>query len=175
MKEAHGLVIRDASGMFIFNKSLKLKKLNILIFSGSSDPYVKFKYQDKTLYKSNTVYRSLNPNWDEEFAFLIDDPTSFLKLEVFDYDRFMMDDPMGFSNIDLSTLKLFEAHELKLTLEDEESNEEYMGYVHLMVTITPLTENQKAEVSYLDDPLNLLTFKLSVPISIHQRRHSRSG
>ncbi|KAE9550845.1 hypothetical protein FO519_005949 [Halicephalobus sp. NKZ332] len=125
LKEAHGLVIRDASG--------------------SSDPYVKFKYQDKTMYKSNTVYRSLNPNWDEEFAFLIDDPTSFLKLEVFDFDRFMMDDPMGFTNIDLSTLKLFEPHELKLTLEDEDSSDEYMGYVQLTITVTPLTEAQKNE------------------------------
>uniref|UniRef100_A0AC34RPM4 C2 domain-containing protein n=1 Tax=Panagrolaimus sp. JU765 TaxID=591449 RepID=A0AC34RPM4_9BILA len=125
LKEAHGLVIRDASG--------------------SSDPYVKFKYQEKTMYKSNTVYRSLNPNWDEEFAFLIDDPTSLLKLEVFDYDRFMMDDSMGSTSIDLSTLRLFQAHDLKLTLEGEDNSEEYMGYVQLTITITPLTESQKNE------------------------------
>lgn len=100
------------------------------------------------MYKSNTVYRSLNPNWDEEFAFLIDDPTSLLKLEVFDYDRFMMDDSMGSTSIDLSTLRLFQAHDLKLTLESEENNEEYMGYVQLIVTITPLTESQKNEVIF---------------------------
>uniref|UniRef100_A0AC35FVE0 C2 domain-containing protein n=1 Tax=Panagrolaimus sp. PS1159 TaxID=55785 RepID=A0AC35FVE0_9BILA len=125
LKEAHGLVIRDASG--------------------SSDPYVKFKYQDKTMYKSNTIYRSLNPNWDEEFAFLIDDPTYQLRLEVFDYDRFMMDDSMGNAIIELIQLKLFETHELKLMLEDENGSEEYMGYLQLSVTVTPLTETQKNE------------------------------
>lgn len=34
------------------------------------------------MYKSNTVYRNLNPNWDEEFAFLIEDPTFNLQFEV---------------------------------------------------------------------------------------------
>uniref|UniRef100_A0A915EQH5 C2 domain-containing protein n=1 Tax=Ditylenchus dipsaci TaxID=166011 RepID=A0A915EQH5_9BILA len=122
LKEGHGLVIRDASG--------------------SSDPYVKVKYQNKTIYKTNTVYRSLNPNWDEEFAFLISDPTSNLQIEVFDYDRFMVDDFMGAATIELSQLRLFETHEMKVNLQ-EEASPEYMGYVHLTVTVTPLTQSQE--------------------------------
>jgi Ca2+-dependent lipid-binding protein len=86
--EGHGLVIRDASG--------------------SSDPYVKFKYDNKTVYKSNTVLKSLNPRWNEEFTFLIHDPLLKLEVEVFDYDRFMRDDFMGAGTADLSQLKLFE-------------------------------------------------------------------
>ncbi|KAI1706019.1 c2 domain-containing protein [Ditylenchus destructor] len=125
LKEGHGLVIRDASG--------------------SSDPYVKVKYQSKSIYKTNTVYRSLNPNWDEEFTFLISDPTAPLQIEVYDFDRFMVDDFMGSSSIDLSLLKLFEAHELRVNLQEEGGNEDYMGYVHLFLTITPLTEKQMNE------------------------------
>lgn len=32
---------------------------------GTSDPYVKFKLNGKTLYKSKVVYKNLNPVWDE--------------------------------------------------------------------------------------------------------------
>uniref|UniRef100_A0A914BY18 C2 domain-containing protein n=1 Tax=Acrobeloides nanus TaxID=290746 RepID=A0A914BY18_9BILA len=124
LKEGHSLVVRDASG--------------------SSDPYVKFLYRDKEIYKSNTVYRSLNPNWDEEFRLLIDDPTYKLHIKVFDYDRLMSDDFMGGTTVDLSMHKLFDTHELKVKLE-EEGNTEYMGYLQLAITITPLTEEQKAQ------------------------------
>lgn len=108
------------------------------------------------MYKSNTIYRSLNPNWDEEFAFLIDDPTSVLRLEVFDYDRFLSDDSMGSCSVELSQLKLFETHEMKLTLEDENGGEDYMGYLVISVTITPLTESQKTDVSFFAPSLPLL-------------------
>lgn len=73
LKEGHGLVIRDASGNYF--------KIDFL-FLGSSDPYVKVNYQNKTIYKSNTVYRSLNPNWNEEFSLIIKDPTLILQFEV---------------------------------------------------------------------------------------------
>ncbi|KAH7728606.1 multiple C2 and transmembrane domain-containing protein 1-like protein [Aphelenchoides avenae] len=126
LKEGHGLVVRDASG--------------------SSDPYVRFKHQQKVMYKSNTVFRSLNPNWDEEFAFLVEDPTAPLEIEVFDYDRFMVDDFMGRAVVDLSTLKMKETYDMKLNLE-EEGNEEYMGYLHLSVAIIPLTERAKSVFS----------------------------
>lgn len=34
-------------------------------FKGTSDPYVKFKLNGKTLYKSKVIYKNLNPVWDE--------------------------------------------------------------------------------------------------------------
>lgn len=76
--------------------------------SGSSDPYVKFKYDGKTVYKSNIVLKNLNPKWNEELSFLIHDPLLKLDVEVFDYDRFLRDDNMGAGQVDLSRLKLFE-------------------------------------------------------------------
>uniref|UniRef100_A0A1I8A3Y5 C2 domain-containing protein n=1 Tax=Steinernema glaseri TaxID=37863 RepID=A0A1I8A3Y5_9BILA len=129
LKDGKNLVIRDASG--------------------SSDPYVKFKYRGKTYYKSNTVFKNLNPVWDEEFALLIDDPTYPMELEVFDFDRFMVDDFMGGAVVDLSLLKLFEPTEFKLELRDESGNceEPDMGHVNLTVTIVPQTESEKEEVS----------------------------
>uniref|UniRef100_A0A7E4VRZ0 Multiple C2 and transmembrane domain-containing protein 1 n=1 Tax=Panagrellus redivivus TaxID=6233 RepID=A0A7E4VRZ0_PANRE len=127
LKEAHGLVIRDASG--------------------ASDPYVKFKYEDRTIYKSSTVFRSLNPHWDEEFAFLTFDPTNDLIIEVFDYDRFMMDDSMGATKVSVAPLTLFQTQDFKLNLKEDGPNSEdqYMGYIMLSVNVTPLTAAQKTE------------------------------
>lgn len=41
---------------------------------GFSDPYVKFKIAGRLMYKSKTVYRDLNPVWDETFTLPIEDP-----------------------------------------------------------------------------------------------------
>ncbi|EEB15778.1 conserved hypothetical protein [Pediculus humanus corporis] len=40
---------------------------------GTSDPYVKFKVGGRLLYKSKTIYRDLNPYWDETFTIPIED------------------------------------------------------------------------------------------------------
>jgi Ca2+-dependent lipid-binding protein len=42
--------------------------------SGTSDPYVKFKLGGRMLYKSKTIYRNLNPVWDEVFTLPVEDP-----------------------------------------------------------------------------------------------------
>jgi hypothetical protein len=41
-------------------------------FPGTSDPYVKFKIGGKMLYKTKTVYKNLNPQWNETFNLLMD-------------------------------------------------------------------------------------------------------
>ncbi|VIO96093.1 Uncharacterized protein BM_BM3061 [Brugia malayi] len=124
LKEGHNLVIRDASG--------------------SSDPYVKFKYKDRTYFKSSTIYKNLNPIWDEEFTLLIDDPTTPIYMDVYDYDRWATDDYMGGAIIDLSQLRLFQMTIMKLKLR-EEGNDENMGEVDIVVTISPLTTSEKDE------------------------------
>ncbi|VDN04168.1 unnamed protein product [Thelazia callipaeda] len=122
--QGHNLVIRDASG--------------------SSDPYVKFKYKGRTYYKSSIIFKNLNPIWKEEFTFLVDDITVPICLDVYDYDRWASDDYMGGAIIDLSQLKFFQRLALKLKLYEEGNNED-MGEIDIVVSIFPLNENGKEE------------------------------
>uniref|UniRef100_A0A915Q822 C2 domain-containing protein n=1 Tax=Setaria digitata TaxID=48799 RepID=A0A915Q822_9BILA len=124
LKEGHNLAIRDASG--------------------SSDPYVKFKYKGRIYFKSSIIYKNLNPVWEEEFTLLIDDPTTPICIDVYDYDRWAADDYMGGAIIDLSQLRLFQMTIMKLKLS-EEGNDENMGEIDVVVTISPLTAHEKDE------------------------------
>lgn len=71
-------------------RALKLKKKDFL---GASDPYVKLKItEDKLLAKKTTVqYKTLNPEWNEEFSIVVKDPQSqALELRVYDWEQVFM-------------------------------------------------------------------------------------
>lgn len=42
--------------------------------NGTSDPYVKFLIKGKVVHKTKTIYKDLNPFWDEQFVLNIEDP-----------------------------------------------------------------------------------------------------
>jgi len=60
------------------------------------------------LYKTKTIYKNLNPQWNETFNLLIEDIFRPIHMEVFDYDRGRFDDPMGTADIDLSVIDINE-------------------------------------------------------------------
>ncbi|KAJ9576044.1 hypothetical protein L9F63_007144, partial [Diploptera punctata] len=84
----------------------------------TSDPYVKFKVGGRLLYKSKTIYRELNPVWDETFTLPIEDPFMPVHIKVFDYDWGLQDDFMGSAYLDLTKFELGKAAEITLTLRD---------------------------------------------------------
>ncbi|MQL67970.1 hypothetical protein Taro_000238 [Colocasia esculenta] len=62
--------------------------------NGLSDPYVKLqlgKYRSKT----KVIKKNLNPSWDEEFSFKVDDLSEELTLSVMDEDKYFNDDFVG--------------------------------------------------------------------------------
>lgn len=117
---------------------------------GSSDPYIKFKYKQKLIYKSSVMYKNLNPIWNEEFSFLIQDPTEDLYVDCYDYDRFMTDDYMGGCIINLAYLNLSQNYDLKLELEDKNNSNpnEELGFLTISINIEPLTK--KEQITFLD-------------------------
>lgn len=71
-------------------RALKLKKKDLL---GASDPYVKLRLSDDKLPSKKTTvkHKNLNPEWNEEFTFVIKDPeTQVLELNVFDWEQVLV-------------------------------------------------------------------------------------
>jgi len=73
---------------------------------GTSDPYVKFKVDGKTCYRSRTIMKNLNPKWDEKFTLMLEDLSKTIDVRVYDYDRGLRDDWMGSAAIEPSQLPL---------------------------------------------------------------------
>ncbi|XP_061621043.1 multiple C2 and transmembrane domain-containing protein 2-like isoform X3 [Phyllopteryx taeniolatus] len=108
LKEGRNLVIRDRCG--------------------TSDPYVKFKLEGKTIYKSKVVFKNLNPTWSENFSIPVRNLSQWLYVKVYDRDL-TTDDFMGSASILLSDLDLDKVNELCLRLDDPNSLEDDMGEI----------------------------------------------
>ncbi|XP_066095469.1 multiple C2 and transmembrane domain-containing protein 2 isoform X2 [Saccopteryx bilineata] len=114
LKEGRNLVIRDRCG--------------------TSDPYVKFKLNGKTLYKSKVIYKNLNPVWDEIVVLPIQSLDQKLRVKVYDRDL-TTSDFMGSASVVLSDLELNRTTEHILKLEDPNSLEDDMGVIVLNLNL----------------------------------------
>ncbi|CAL4063301.1 unnamed protein product, partial [Meganyctiphanes norvegica] len=121
---------------------------------GTSDPYVKFKVNGKLVYKSKTVYKELNPSWDETFSTHIEDVFEPVIIKVFDYDWGLQDDFMGMARLDLTALDLNTTEDLTIYLiePNKETPEGSMGSITLTVNLIPKTQEDKDQEvrNYLD-------------------------
>ncbi|KAK2913423.1 hypothetical protein Q8A67_001822 [Cirrhinus molitorella] len=115
LKEGRRLVIRDRCG--------------------TSDPYVKFKLDGKTLYKSKVVYKNLNPVWNETFSFPIRNLDQKLFIKVYDRDL-TTDDFMGSCGVELNKLELEKSGEMVLPLDDPNSLEDDMGVIVIDICLS---------------------------------------
>uniref|UniRef100_A0AAZ3P7H0 C2 domain-containing protein n=1 Tax=Oncorhynchus tshawytscha TaxID=74940 RepID=A0AAZ3P7H0_ONCTS len=137
LKEGRNLVIRDRCG--------------------TSDPYVKFKLDGKTLYKSKVVYKNLNPTWNESFSFPVRDLDQRLYIKVYDRDL-TMDDFMGSSYLLLSDLEMEKVCELSVRLDDPNSLEEDMGVIMLDMSLSLRDrDNERNSVRKLSIELTVLS------------------
>ncbi|XP_063496147.1 multiple C2 and transmembrane domain-containing protein 2 isoform X4 [Symphalangus syndactylus] len=114
LKEGRNLVVRDRCG--------------------TSDPYVKFKLNGKTLYKSKVIYKNLNPVWDEIVVLPIQSLDQKLRVKVYDRDL-TKSDFMGSAFVILSDLELNRTTECILKLEDPNSLEDDMGVIVLNLNL----------------------------------------
>ncbi|XP_033905573.3 multiple C2 and transmembrane domain-containing protein 2-like isoform X1 [Acipenser ruthenus] len=123
LKQGRNLVIRDRSG--------------------TSDPYVKFKLDGKTLYKSKVVYKNLNPEWNESFSVPVRNLDQKMYIKVYDRDL-TTDDFMGSTDITLSDLELDRTVEKVLPLNDPNSLEEDMGGIVLDLYLSINSQERKS-------------------------------
>ncbi|KAK4014704.1 multiple C2 and transmembrane domain-containing protein isoform X2 [Daphnia magna] len=108
---------------------------------GTSDPYVKFKLGNKVIHRSKTVYRDLNPIWEEDFYAHVDDLNTPLHIRVFDYDWGLQDDFLGAATFDLNQLELNKVnlYSLDLFADDMDGRQ---GIIDLSIGLYPkMTED----------------------------------
>ncbi|MBN3284404.1 MCTP2 protein, partial [Polyodon spathula] len=110
---------------------------------GTSDPYVKFKLDGKTLYKSKVVYKNLNPEWNESFSVPVRNLDQKIYIKVYDRDL-TTDDFMGSTNLSLSDLELDRTVEKVLPLNDPNSLEEDMGGIVLDLYLSINNQERKS-------------------------------
>ncbi|XP_063862008.1 multiple C2 and transmembrane domain-containing protein 1-like isoform X8 [Scylla paramamosain] len=145
LKRGQDLVARDACGKLLPQYSSY--QSGETTRAGTSDPYVKFKVAGKLAYKSKTVYKDLNPTWDESFTVGIEDPFEPVTVKVFDYDWGLQDDFMGLATIDLTTLDLDKCTAVELPLsEPRKASPPYMGKLYMSLTLQPKTQEEKEQV-----------------------------
>jgi len=116
--------------------------------NGASDPYVKFKLNDETVYKSRCHPNTLQPRWDEKFTLMLSRAAK-LSVHVFDRDRgSFRDDFMGCANISLHEFEengAEKSQQLFLTdmkgLSAQHGNHDDLGYLSLNFRMTPLPDD----------------------------------
>lgn len=69
--------------------------------NGLSDPYVRLQL-GKQKFRTKVIKKSLNPKWDEEFSFRVDDLNEELVISVMDEDKFLIDDFVGQLKVPIS-------------------------------------------------------------------------
>jgi len=71
-------------------KVVRANKLKNKDLMGKSDPYVKLKLTEDNLPSKKTTvkHNNLNPEWNEEFKFIVKDPDSqALEISVYDWEQ----------------------------------------------------------------------------------------
>lgn len=128
-------------------KAMNLKKKDLL---GASDPYVKLKLtEDKLPSKKTTVkQRNLNPEWNEEFNFVVKDPQSqALDIAVYDWEQIGTNERMGINIVPLKDLtpeepKVLTLDLLKTLKPDDPQNAKSRGQIVLEVMYKPFTDEE---------------------------------
>uniref|UniRef100_A0A803VFH5 Multiple C2 and transmembrane domain containing 2 n=1 Tax=Ficedula albicollis TaxID=59894 RepID=A0A803VFH5_FICAL len=129
--------LSDLPSPFAYLLTIHLKEGRNLVIRdrcGTSDPYVKFKLNGKTLYKSKVVYKNLNPVWDETVVLPIQTLDQKLWIKVYDRDL-TSSDFMGSASVALTELELNRTTEQVLKLEDPNSLEDDMGVIVLNLSL----------------------------------------
>lgn len=130
-------------------KDLSIKDLN-----GTSDPYVKVHYGTEEKYVTNTIFKNLNPVWNEKTAFCVHDLNIPLYFYLFDYDRIGRDEPMGLAKVDLWKLPLEKLYNATLDLENEKRTDGKTGMLKINITITPKSPEFREEVRIHNNKLD---------------------
>ncbi|XP_055335584.1 multiple C2 and transmembrane domain-containing protein 1-like isoform X2 [Paramacrobiotus metropolitanus] len=110
------------------------KDLPAMDRNGLSDPFCKFRL-GSAKYKTRVAYKTLNPQWMEQFDLYICDPDDrTVEITVWDWDRGMRNDYIGKCMIDLSLIETEKMCDMWVDVRNETS--EMCGSLHLSLLIS---------------------------------------
>lgn len=99
--------------------------------NGLSDPYIKYilvnKSVSRTIGRSSTVEKTLNPSWKEDFFYPISEHNQVLRFQVWDWDRVGRNDYLGEAEIPLAKV-MGSKRGKKDAPEEEDFQSEPMDY-----------------------------------------------
>ncbi|XP_024443487.1 C2 and GRAM domain-containing protein At1g03370 isoform X2 [Populus trichocarpa] len=98
-------------GLRLFVRVIEARNLPPTDPNGLSDPYAKLRL-GKQKCKTKVVKKNLNPSWEEEFSFKVEDLNEDLVVCVLDEDKFFNDDFVGLIKVPVS--RVFDAEDKSL-------------------------------------------------------------
>ncbi|KAM0041524.1 putative C2 domain, synaptotagmin-like mitochondrial-lipid-binding domain, C2 domain superfamily [Helianthus debilis subsp. tardiflorus] len=127
-------------------RAMKLKKKDLL---GASDPYVKLKLTEDKLPSKKTAikYKNLNPEWNQEFSFVVKDPESqALEVIVYDWEQVGKHDKMGMNVVPLKEITAEEPRVMTLELlknmdPNDPQNEKSRGQIMIEIEYKPFKDD----------------------------------
>uniref|UniRef100_A0A0C9RZ17 TSA: Wollemia nobilis Ref_Wollemi_Transcript_1485_2536 transcribed RNA sequence n=1 Tax=Wollemia nobilis TaxID=56998 RepID=A0A0C9RZ17_9CONI len=114
-------------------------------FIGKSDPFAVLYIRPKRerMKKSKTISNQLNPIWNEQFEFEVEDiPTQHLTIKIYDEEGVQAAEILGCAQVPLKDLQPGNLKDICLPLvkdlETRKRDEKYRGEVHLELIYNPL-------------------------------------
>uniref|UniRef100_A0A8C5CYC8 Multiple C2 and transmembrane domain containing 1 n=1 Tax=Gadus morhua TaxID=8049 RepID=A0A8C5CYC8_GADMO len=108
--------------------------------SGTSDPYVKFKIGGKEVFKSKTIFKNLNPVWDERVSLLVETLREPLYVKVGGAGRLLwttLSGPGSWTYAHELYLPNNRILDLTLDLGDPQYPDQDLGTIDLGITLSP--------------------------------------
>lgn len=84
-------------------KVIEARNLPAMDLNGFSDPYVKLQL-GRNRFRTKVVKKCLNPSWNEEFSFRVEDLSEELSICVLDEDKYFNDDFVGQLKVPISSV-----------------------------------------------------------------------
>ncbi|KAH8974268.1 hypothetical protein BDL97_01G093000 [Sphagnum fallax] len=140
-------------------RAKNLLKMDVL---GKADPYVKLQLVNTLMSKkTQTKMNTLNPEWNETFKLLVQDPKSqSLELHVYDWDRIGTDEEMGMIVVPLQDLVELEQKMLDLNLlKNDDPNDDRNKKARGVLTVGLLYKSFKEIIKRNRDPRWEQTFE----------------
>ena len=113
--------VEDEVSRALFVRLIKANDVLAMDKGGTSDPFASVRYRGLES-TSKTVWKTLNPEWDEVFTFRVPpnkiklDETDFVELHVFDRDV-ALHDFIGYAKIDLTGTRVYSTKKTRVTLD----------------------------------------------------------